>query len=181
MNKIKHIVAGVSVCIILSCGREKADTSQKISKEHGEFITDSSLQKEIFSRLAKLTQQPESETNLNDSMAFLLLPVKASCPACRRKTIDSIDKYKNRLNDSRYIVIVGNGIKSINGFFKQQNRELPVMAHNIFIDTSNYAILNDLTSSNPNIYYAFRGKAYLKISCQPNTIRNDLKKYFKDL
>jgi len=178
---MKYIVIISLLVIVFSCSHKTKNSFDNGDKKNEKLITDTIQQKELFAHLMKLTNNTVLPQELQDSLAFLLLPVKASCPACRMKTIDSIDKHKNNLDDEHFVVIVGNGTKSINGFFRKQDKELPLTRKNIFVDTTNYSSTNDLTSSNPDIYYASQGKVYMKVSCMPNTIKGDLREFFKGL
>jgi hypothetical protein len=144
-----------------------------------ELIASGARQDSIFSQLITLTNNTIQSTTLDDSLAFLILPVQASCPGCRIKTIDSIIKYQHRLKDRHFIVISANGgRKKINGFFYEQGEELPVIENRLFLDTSNSSYYMNLCEEKPMMYYTYNRKAYKKVAAIPATVRQDLQEFF---
>jgi hypothetical protein len=159
--------------IIFSCGK----SSNKQSSI--EIIANNNKQDSIFRNLIHLTNNTISEDLLNDSLAFLILPVQASCPSCRNKTIDSIAKHKNSLVDHHFIIISAKGgHKTINSYFKENNKDLPVIENKLFLDSTNEARRHDLYDKKPTIYYTYKKKAYKKVSAIPASIRQDLQEFF---
>jgi hypothetical protein len=177
----RNIIFTISIFLLVACEQNVSSKSISSQKINGKIISDPIMQDSLFKDLIKLTNNSVSESRLKDSIAFLLLPMQATCPACRKKTIDSIVKFKERLDENHLIVISGKGKKSIAGYFKQQNKELPIIEKNIFLDSTEQSLSSDLASTNPNIYYAYNGKVYLKVSCLPSTIKDDLRKFFERL
>lgn len=144
-----------------------------------ELITEKARQDSIFRNLILLTNNSIPEPARNDSLAFLVLPVQASCPACRKKTIDSIAKHRSGLLPNRFIILSANGgRKTINSFFREENTELPEIENHLFLDSSNTAFRYDLYSDKPTIYYTYNQKAYKKVAAIPTTVRDDLREFF---
>lgn len=142
-------------------------------------ITDVKAQSSIFNSLLNLTGNVISENHLKDSLAFLVLPVKLSCPACRKKAIDSIVKHQRDLPGRHYIIISGSeGRRNLNSYFLEVDKEMPVMENQLFLDTINQAYKSELVSENPVIYYTADRKAYKKVSAMPATVRDDLREFF---
>lgn len=169
LSKIYSIVL---LIILASCGSiDKSESAQ--------LITNEAAQQSIFNSLVKLTQNIIPEDKLNDSIAFLILPVQASCPACRKKTIDSIVKHKDDLPDNHFIVISARaGRKTISSFFKEQKKQLPLIEGRLFLDSTNQAFSYELYEDKPTMYYAFNRKAYKKVSSIPATVKEDLNQFF---
>ena len=158
---------------LLSC--DKADKK----KQSIELITSQGKQDSIFHALLSLTNNLIPENKLNDSLAFLILPVQASCPSCRKKTIDSIVKHQLNLTSAHYIIISANGgRKTINSYFIDQEKQLPVIKDRLFLDTTNQAHRLDLYHDKPTIYYTHHQKAYKKVAAIPATVREDLREFF---
>jgi hypothetical protein len=142
-------------------------------------ITDPSKQQLIYKNLIGLLDQNTINARLDDSLAILILPIQASCPACRMKVIDSIMKYKNSLANRHFIVISSNsGRKNINAYFREQQHELPVLKGRLFLDTMNVAYELDLYDEKPTFYYAFNKKVYKAVASSPYTIKQDLNEFF---
>ena len=170
---MKWIVVFVTVSVILSCAKPD------ISKRSVEIITSGDRQDSIFQTLLKVIDSSSIAAHLNDSLAFLILPVQASCPSCRKKTIDSILKHKEDLADRHYIIIsAGAGRDAINNFFKEQNGELPEIVNRLFLDTINSTYRLKLYDDKPTIYYVYDRKAYKKVAAVPITVRDDLREFF---
>jgi|GEM_PF-1345308 len=169
----KYIVLLIAICSFLAC-------NESIKKpENTEFISDTVTQAAVFNDLIKLTNNSIEEINLKDSMAFLILPVKLSCPACRKKTIDSIVKHQNNMPD-RHIVIISaaEGIKNIRSYFEEQHKELPVIKNQLFLDSTHQAYKYKLVKENPVIFYALHQKVYKKVLAIPATVKDDLCDFF---
>lgn len=144
-----------------------------------EIINDAQAQSSIFNQLIALTNNSVTENEQYDSLAFLILPVEASCPSCRKKTIDSIMKHKDNLYAGRFIIIsASGGQKTISSYFKEQDEELPVIENKLFLDSVNSAAKLKLIKDNPVIYYTANKKAIKKVSAIPATVRNDLHNFF---
>ena len=142
-------------------------------------ISDVASQVLIFNILVSLTDKTVLEKQLNDTLAFLVLPVKLSCPACRKKTIDSIVKHQNDLPERHFIIISGSeGRRNMSSYFKEVNKEMPVMENQLFLDTTNQAAKKELVTENPVIYYTANQKAFKKVSAIPATVRDDLREFF---
>lgn len=156
--------------IILGC-TEKAPNSI-------ELITSPGRQESIFNQLMALAANTVQTNLQNDSLAFLILPVEASCPACRKKTVDSVLKHQNSLADNHYIIITAHaGRKTINSYFREQKGTIPDIPQ-VILDTINAAKEFHLFETNPAIYYAVNRKVYKKVITWPATVKQDLQEFF---
>ncbi|AEV99034.1 hypothetical protein A4D02_10775 [Niastella koreensis] len=143
-----------------------------------ELIADDSRQSAIFNNLMQLTRSAVSNKEQEDSLAFLILPVQASCPACRNKTIDSIAEHKNDLPNNHFIIISANGgYKSIRGYFQENNKVMPE-TDKLLLDSTNEAHRLLLYENKPTIYYSSSRKVYKKVAAIPRTVREDLREFF---
>ncbi len=99
-----------------------------------ESIRDPAVQDSLFRQLLSLTNHAIPENELNDSLAFLVLPMEASCPACRKKTVDSIVRHKNSLLERHYIILsASGGRKTINSYFIEEGEQLPEIQNKLFL------------------------------------------------
>lgn len=158
---------------VLSCHKSKQ--ALKI-----EQITELRDQDTLFTRLLYLTNQKITDSKAIDSSYFLILPINASCPYCRDKTLKAIYKYKDFLPSNHYIIISGNiGARHINSYFKDVNLKLPLIPNSLFIDSTNNALINDLSFQEPVVYFTYDKKARTKTTSTPYTIKIILKKFFE--
>lgn len=161
----------IYIWLLVACGKSPENSVT--------MITIPTQQDSLFQSLIAVTQQNLPESLFNDSLSFLILPVQASCPSCRKKTIDSIMKYQHSLAADHYIIISANGgRKLIRSFFREQNYELPSNEKNIFLDSNNLAYKYKLYENKPTMYYTYEKKAYKKVSSVPATVKNDLHDFF---
>jgi hypothetical protein len=152
--------------------------AQAVKDTHVELISDLSKQTALFQGLADIAKNKLSEPGLNDSISFLVLPVQRCCASCRKKTIDSIVKYQDKLDQDCFVIISANGgRKTINAFFREQQYELP-LGTAIVLDTTDAALEKQLYTDNPAFYYAFNRKIYKKVAALPITIKQDLSEFF---
>lgn len=159
--------------IAISCG--KAGRKQEVV----ETITAAGKQDSVFKSLVAITNYAIPESKLSDSLTFLLLPMQASCPACRKKTIDSILKHRDNLLSGHYIIISTNGgLKTINSYFKERKGRVPTIPGRLFLDSTNLTFKNNLYEDNPVIYFTYDRKAYKKITAIPITVKEDLQEFF---
>lgn len=141
-------------------------------------ITNPGQQDSIFQQLMAITGSSVQTDSQNDSLAFLVLPVEASCPSCRKKTIDSVVKHQNSLPVNHYVIVTaGAGRKTINSYFREQKTTLPDIPQ-VILDTINRAQKFNLFENNPAIYYAVNRKVYKKVLALPATVRQDLQEFF---
>lgn len=174
---VKPVLVLLAVSLLWACRFGSGKVGHKPKSVMA--IVDATSQVSIFNKLVSLTEKAIPETQLNDSLAFLVLPVKLSCPACRKKTIDSIVKHQSDLPERHYIIISGSeGRRNLNSYFLEVNKEMPLMKDQLFLDTTNQAFKNALVTENPVIYYAANQKAYKKVSAIPATVRDDLQEFF---
>lgn len=144
-----------------------------------EMITTPGQQDSLFQGLMAVTRYTIPESLLNDSLSFLVLPVQASCPSCRKKTIDSVMKYQASLAAKHFIIIAANGgRKTMRGYFREQAYELPDIKNQLFLDSNNLAYKNKLYENKPTMYYTHAKKVYKKVAAVPATVREDLHEFF---
>lgn len=174
---IKLFISIFLVGLLWAC--DNASDKQVRRSNSATSIIDVATQTSIFNNLVSLTDNVIPENQLNDSLAFLVLPVKLSCAACRKKTIDSIVKHQDDLQERHFIIISGSeGRRNMNSYFKEVGKEMPIMENRLFLDTTNQAAVKKLVSENPVIYYTANQKAYKKVSAIPATVKNDLREFF---
>ena len=176
LHRLCKMMIYPSIILLLSfsfaCGDRNPENSSV------EVITGDSLQKKIFEHLLAVTENKIPATHLDDSLSFLLLPVHAICPYCRKKVIDSIAKYKEEIPPNQYIVISADGGKKLIGsYFKEQGQELP-STNRIFLDSTNLAFRYDLFDEKPTIYYTSNQRAIIKVASIPATVKQDLHTFF---
>lgn len=170
-------IIGISISLMALLGSSCGNTGNSAASI--ELITRTGQQDSIFKSLQLITGNNIPDTRLDDSLAFLILPVQASCPSCRNKTIDSIVAYKDKLASNHYIIISANaGRKSISGYFRSEDAELPVMENTLFLDTTDLAYKNKLYDEKPTMYYTYQRRAYKKVAAIPATVKQDLQEFF---
>lgn len=158
-----------------ACGK-----SGKTGDATVELITLDGRQDSVFRKLITLTNNTIAENIQDDSLAFLILPIEASCASCRKKTIDSIVIHSRKLLDRRYIIISAKaGRKKINSYFLEENAELSAIENRLFLDSINSAAKDSLCFDRPTIYYTFNRKAYKKVAAIPATVRQNLRNFFQ--
>lgn len=158
----------------MSCGKP-GNRKQEVVEQ----LTATGKQDSVFKGLIATTNFAIPENELSDSLTFLLLPMQASCPACRKKTIDSIVKHQGNLLDGHYIIISANGgLKTINSYFKERKSRVPTIPGRLFLDSTYLAYKNNLYEDNPVIYFTYNRKAYKKITAIPITVKEDLREFF---
>ena len=163
-----------AIVIMTACGKKPKPQESFI-----EHISSPARQESIFNNLITVTSNGVSQSILKDSLSFLILPIYASCPACRKKTIDSIIKHQDDLMNGRVIIIsVKGGKKTISSFFREEGSEVPEINSRLFLDSTNQAFQYDLYDTNPVIYYCYNQKAYKKIVAVPATVKEDLREFF---
>lgn len=170
---MKTILVLLFACFAFAC-------SSSTSKPNSiELITQAGKQDSLFQALMAVTQNSVPATMLSDSLAFLVLPVQASCPSCRKKTIDSIVKHQTDLADNHYIIIsASGGRKTIRGYFREQKYELPELPGKFFLDSNSLAYKHQLYEDKPTIYYTHSQKAYKRVAAIPATVKDDLQEFF---
>jgi hypothetical protein len=144
-----------------------------------EVIVESARQDSIFAGLLAVTSNSIPKSIQKDSLAFLILPLQASCPNCRKKTIDSILGNRDRLLPNHFIILsVKGGRKIINSYFKEEDAELPVLADQLFLDSLDLASSLNLYDKKPTMYYTYGRKALKKVASIPTTVKKDLHQFF---
>ncbi|MRG47687.1 hypothetical protein GFS24_21365 [Chitinophaga sp. SYP-B3965] len=174
MKNCSIFIKMVIFLLFFSCNNS---TYKGLSNE--EFIVDMKQQNLLFEQLSELVQGEIPVNRLNDSLIFLIVPLKESCPSCLNKTLDSILKHKSDLLANRLIVLsIKGGRKTINSYFRERNGELPTISGQLFLDSTNRASDFKLFEDNPVFYYTVNRKAYKKVKALPETVKTDLKNYF---
>jgi len=159
---------------LYSCG---PSATEQINAANIKIIDDMATQDSLFKLLADLSHIPDVRPK-SDSIAFLILPIDAACPACRNKTIDSIIANKDKLKNNHYIIISGAGIRKIESYFLERNHDLPLSYDRILIDSLNRTFRDDLVLTKPTIYYSINQKVVKRITCVPRNIKKELAYYF---
>lgn len=159
-------------CLFACKDQPKVNDTKKV-------IVDIQEQDSIFTNISLLVGHNLDSTKYKDSLAFLILPVQASCPACRDKTIDSIIGHKDHLRENHFIIISSNsGTKNVRSYFKERGSDIPVIANKLILDTTNKAFQFGLYDDRPTMYYTYNGKAYKKVASIPETVKKDLHHFF---
>jgi len=168
-----YLVGFFSILVFSHCKNEAGKPNSSVE------IIDSVEQNKLFSKLINLCESNVNNAVRDDSLAFLVLPVRATCPYCRRKTIDSISARLNKIPANRVVIISAKGgYKLINSYFKEQERELPKNAAQIVLDSNDIAYKEGLYGDKPIMYYAFNRKVYKKVESVSSTIKDDLHNFF---
>lgn len=172
MNRIINCVVFLNLALMISC-KDQGPVDKTV-------LIDSAIeQKDIFDHLVLVTD-PVVKSNCSDSLSFLVLPVEASCPSCRNKTIDYIVKYQKVLPENHFIIISANGgLKTINSFFRDRNKTLPDIKDRLFLDSTNQALKFNLYLEQPTFYYTAGCKAYKKVTALPSTVKKNLNEFFQ--
>lgn len=172
-----HRIYIALLCIVISgCGASSTnDTPRETTlREEG--------RDSLFQQLMVLTGNNISVEYRMDSLAFLILPLDNSCPACRDKTMDSIAKHLHDLRPGHYIVLSANsGIKNMRSTFQENGRDMPVLDGKVFIDSANLAYNYDLYASNPSMFYAADGQVFKSVFSLPASIKEDLMYFFSGI
>ena len=169
---MKNIIVISWFLLAQSCGASDKQSSV-------EMIRETNQQQAVFKDLMTITNNSIPDNVQNDSLAFLVLPVQASCPACRNKTIDSIAKHQGDLEKNHFIVISANGgRKTISGYFQENDKKLPDIEGKLILDSTNVASKLNLYDKKPTMYYTYNRKAYKKVAAIPATVRDDLREFF---
>lgn len=159
--------------LLIACGRKRSEITNEVP------ITSASKQDSIFNSLLAITKHVIPEGIQNDSLAFLILPVQASCPSCRSKVIDSIVKHAENIRENRYVIVSANGgAKLVGSFFNDERAELPVGKNWLILDSINQGHAFKLYVDKPTIYYTHNRKAYKMVASIPYTVKNDLRDFF---
>ncbi len=144
-----------------------------------EMIESEHLKKIYFDGLMSVTNNSIESTLRQDSLAFLILPLEASCPSCRKKTIDSIIHRQYNLKVKHFIILSSaTDYKTINGYFVDRKGALPKLENQLFLDTTNNAGFLQLFDKKPTFYYSYQGKVYKKVAAIPATVKEDLREFF---
>lgn len=170
---MKTAIAWIIVLFIAGCGAV-SDKPESI-----EMIIRTGQQDSLFNSLLQVTGNTIRDNMLNDSLAFLVLPVQASCPTCREKTIDSIARHEDNLPADHFIIVSAiGGRKTMNAYFLEHDSKLPDLPNQLILDSTNIADKNYLFKNNPAVYYTANRKVYKKVLAKPNTVKQDLQEFF---
>lgn len=173
--KINQVIIACIIILSTMPGCKKSKSERKSI----EYILGNEKQDLVFRSLIQICGDAIPRNIWNDSLAFLILPIQASCPSCRNKTIDSIVQHQYDLRINHFIIISANsGRKNIAGYFLENNKVLPEIKNSLFLDTTNRANQFELYDKKPTIYYTYNQKAYKKVAAIPATVRDDLHEFF---
>ncbi|WP_341839998.1 hypothetical protein [Chitinophaga caseinilytica] len=111
----------------------------------------------------------------------MVLPLEASCPSCRVKTIDSIVAFRHHFPAHHFIVLSADaGMKTMSSYFKGAGHPgIPDIPGVLLFDSTGMARKKHLFNDNPAIYFLAGGKVYRKIDALPHTIKEDLREFFR--
>lgn len=167
-----------SLCFIILIAFGGCVTSHD-RKGSEELIAGTERQDSLFAQLMRLTETSMPERIQPDSIAILILPLEASCPSCRKKTIDSIVNRQHDLRNGHYVVLSGTtGRRTMNAYFMEEGASIPTKNGRLLLDTTARAIDLGLVEDRPTIYYAARKKVYKKVGVLPESVRKDLREFF---
>ena len=163
----------IGLLMLAACG------SSTVTPNSVEMISQTGEQDSLFRNLITLSHSSLPDSIPHDSLVFLVLPLQASCPSCRNKTIDSIVKHQTNLAKNHFIVLSANGVrKTMTSYFRERNAELLDLKNQLILDSTNIAFKLHLFNDNPAIYYSAGGKVYKKILAIPATVKQDLQEFF---
>lgn len=163
----------IFLVLLFSCNYNDKKISNQV------LLNNEQEERTLFDKITAIGNLKSKLSNqVSDSLSILVLPLEASCPSCRNKTIDSIVKHADGLTDNSVIILSAKaGIKNMNAFFRERGYEsIPVNNEKIILDSTNRA--NGLYKNNTTIYYASQQKVYKIVSSVPATIKNDLHEFF---
>jgi len=144
-----------------------------------ELIKSEEIQTAIFNCLMIVTENVIDSSIRKDSLAFLVLPLEASCPSCRKKALDSIIVHEKNLKMNHFIVLSANSNqRTMRGYFLDRHSDLPDMENRLFLDSTNQAGRMNLYEMKPTIYYTFNERAYKRVGAIPMTVKEDLREFF---
>jgi hypothetical protein len=170
MKRIISICCGI-LMVACNWSTEHVDNVQVIHQP--------AKQDRLFKSLITVTGNAIPAHQLQDSLAFLVLPLHVSCPSCRDKVIDSIIQYRQKIPSRHFIIISAkSGRKTINSFFRDKGSRLPNLAGTLFIDSMDKAGELGLYDEKPTMYYTHDKKAYEVVSSIPLTVKEDLHHFF---
>jgi hypothetical protein len=166
------IILYLGIMLFTFCGDSRKNKST-------EWIDTEKMQTQLYISLMAVTKDSIEKELRQDSLAFLILPLEVSCPSCRKKTIDSILKYRNNLASKHFIILTASqGKEFINQFFRERKGTVPKMGDQIFLDSINHTRVLKLANNKPTIYYSHQGKVFKKVSSIPETVKDDLNEFF---
>jgi hypothetical protein len=145
---------------------------------NNEIIAEGGRQDTLFRQLMSITKKSMSDSILTDSLAFLILPVEAACPACRKKVIDSLIEHEDSLDSKHFVIVSGTSNRNINSYLVERGMRLPVRNKNVLIDSTNQAFKMGLIFTEPTVYYAYNQRAYQKITCIPSNVKKEMHLFF---
>jgi hypothetical protein len=170
MKRLAHLLI---VLILWSGCKSKSDVNSV------ELINETPRQEVLFKVLSDFTEPNIARNRLKDSVAFLLLPIEAICPSCRKKIIDSIMAHQNNLDSRHYIIISANGgKKTMEAYFRERGHKLPAIKDNLYLDSTNQTFKKELYTDKPIFFYGYNQKILKKVSSVPTTIKEDLHFFF---
>ena len=107
------LLAFLAVAFLYSCQQPNTSVENQEGRHHSNRISDTLLQQALIKKISSI----RGDTLVKDTAVYLFLPLDASCPACRDKTIDSIIKYAGRLDKNHFVIISAPNMKTIDSYF----------------------------------------------------------------
>lgn len=169
---MRHLT--IFACLLLMACHSKVNVAPKDS-----IIQQPEIQRSLYQKLA---QTAPVDLPATDSASFLILPLEASCPSCRDKTLDSIIKFSKQVPSNHFILLSlkDGGKRYVKQYFKNAGHpEVPEIPGVLFLDSTGKAGELELYDVNPVIYYIANGHTYRKVDAWPNTIEEDLREFFR--
>ena len=163
----------IALMMLLSCNYSEKKSNNLV------LLNNEQEERSYFEKILAIGNlDSKLSKQVSDSLSILVLPLDASCPACRNKTIDSIMKHAGKLSDNSILILTAKaGIKNMNAFFRERGYDsIPLDNKRIVLDSTNQA--SGLYKNNTTIYYASQQKVYKIVSSIPATIKNDLHEFF---
>lgn len=136
-NKINFLIA-IILPVLFSC---RSEPQRPIASSSSPIPLNE--QQIIFSKLMDVIND-STKSQYKDSLAILIIPIDASCPFCRDRCIDYLNKYLNQLPNNHIAIITGNGMKAIHSYFSSKNKRVPSKDRQVYFDGTNSAYLNNL-------------------------------------
>lgn len=178
-HNMKYLSFKLKTILLISLIIFSACNSKEKKKKSEKFIVDEVMKDTLFNKLTRLVNLRDTTIDLNDSLSFLILPINASCPYCRAKVVESLDKNLMMLDKKHFIIISANSSKKrIKAFFNELAIDYIDIEKKLILDTTNICFKQDLAYDKPTIYYAYKSKVYKKVASVPHTIKKDLESFY---
>lgn len=175
------IMLVIDITFLFSCADSDA-TKEIYPADDSEIMGDrneNEIDSMAFDKLVGLTDTAIAYNKLNDSLAFLIIPLDAVCPHCRDKAIKALLAHKEGLSEDHYVIITASSYKGIRAFFTERKQSTPEEKGSIFLDGESEAFKNNLIFMHPTVYYAHNKEVYKKVVSYPTNIDKTLEDFFQ--